>query len=446
LLNLVGAARAAPNGIVRRQFSLLIASTLLAGLAGLAVLVRDWRGLTTPTTVATSLFLLAVGLLGYGVAQYSAIIEGRTIRRHFAFSLVAVGLTTLLYFTASYLSSITFGVGMAAYAFVILLAVVTHSLAGNARAVLDYFFVDSETRHVLHALRRTSLGLAQPDRLDDRLHLVLEPLCAQVRASFGLVVLISEADVRVVAAYHWNSPGGSGLRPDALWLDDIRSVEPGALPPPLESAALIAPLYVDAECVGAVVLGHPVNGRRFAPEEVEVVGYATDRMVELIRVQRLRHEALQRIVAVPDVIRPMAGMADADPSVEVVEGALRRMNDFIYLGTSPLSTLGAVAARVPAGATHVDRGKAVHHVLAESIDRLRPEGQRPNLATPREWHHFMILHEAYIMERPNREVMAELYISEGTFNRRRREAIGAVARLLAEQEQKATELTRAAAP
>jgi hypothetical protein len=110
------------------------------------------------------------------------------------------------------------------------------------------------------------------------------------------------------------------------------------------------------------------------------------------------------------------------------------MNDFIYLGSCPLTRLRAVAGHVPPGGTHVDLGKATHHLLAESIDRLRPEGQKPHLATPREWHHFMILHEAYIMDRPNREVMAELYISEGTFNRRRREAIEAVTRILREQE------------
>jgi len=39
------------------------------------------------------------------------------------------------------------------------------------------------------------------------------------------------------------------------------------------------------------------------------------------------------------------------------------------------------------------------------------------------------------MDRANRDVMAGLYISEGTFHRRRREAIEAVARILREGEE-----------
>jgi len=115
--------------------------------------------------------------------------------------------------------------------------------------------------------------------------------------------------------------------------------------------------------------------------------------------------------------------------------ALRRINDFVYLASSPLSQLRAVTASVPADATYIDRGKATHHVLAQAIETLRPAGQRPPHSSPREWHHYMILHEAYVMDRPNRDVMAELYISEGTFNRRRREAIAAMTRTLRESEE-----------
>jgi hypothetical protein len=372
--------------------------------------------------------LAAVTPLGTG-SPYSAVVEGRTIRRHFVSSLVAVSLVTLLYFVVSYLSSISFGVRTAAFAFVILLAVVTHSLAGNARAVLDYFFVDPETRRVLRAIRMTPNNLTGEGRLDER-SVSPDALCTELRASYGLVLLLSEGTVRLAAAYHWSHGKDLSISPEALVADDIALLEPDKLAWPLEGAALLAPLYLDTEHVGGVLLGHPVNATRFAAADAELAGYATDHMAEMIRIKRLQAEAVDRIVFVQQPANPVG-----EPSLEVVETALRRMNDFVYLGTCPLSTLGAVTARLPARTTHVDRGKATHHVLAEAIERLRPAGQKPTLTSPREWHHYMILHEAYVMDRPNRDVMAELYISEGTFNRRRREAIEAVRRMLREGEE-----------
>jgi len=46
----------------------------------------------------------------------------------------------------------------------------------------------------------------------------------------------------------------------------------------------------------------------------------------------------------------------------------------------------------------------------------------------------VILHDAYVDEIQNRDIMNKLYISEGTFNRTRRTAITSLARTLAEME------------
>lgn len=53
---------------------------------------------------------------------------------------------------------------------------------------------------------------------------------------------------------------------------------------------------------------------------------------------------------------------------------------------------------------------------------------------PREWYPYIILHGAYIDDKPNREIMSQLYISEGTFNRTRRSAMRTVTRVLEEME------------
>jgi hypothetical protein len=54
-------------------------------------------------------------------------------------------------------------------------------------------------------------------------------------------------------------------------------------------------------------------------------------------------------------------------------------------------------------------------------------------AIPRAWYAYIILHDAYLEGARNRDVMARLYISEGTFNRTRRLALRGVARWMSER-------------
>ena len=73
---------------------------------------------------------------------------------------------------------------------------------------------------------------------------------------------------------------------------------------------------------------------------------------------------------------------------------------------------------------------------------MKPEGAPPkaNQVAPREWHLYLILHDSYVLDEPNREVMSKLYISEGTFNRTRRRALRVLAKTLAEYEANARAL------
>jgi hypothetical protein len=76
----------------------------------------------------------------------------------------------------------------------------------------------------------------------------------------------------------------------------------------------------------------------------------------------------------------------------------------------------------------------VYTLLAEAIEKLKPEGKLPPDPPPAEWYAYLILHNAYLEDIPNRDIMARLYISEGTFNRTRRAALRAVTRTLEEME------------
>jgi hypothetical protein len=112
-----------------------------------------------------------------------------------------------------------------------------------------------------------------------------------------------------------------------------------------------------------------------------------------------------------------------------VEQCLRHLSQYAWLGQSELA-LGLLIE----GANAIERGKAVREILLDAVECLRPAGTRPGGAqrVPPEWYGYAILYDAYIADVPNRDIMSRLYISEGTFNRRRRAAMHAVASALLE--------------
>jgi hypothetical protein len=86
--------------------------------------------------------------------------------------------------------------------------------------------------------------------------------------------------------------------------------------------------------------------------------------------------------------------------------------------------------------THLDRGKALHNLLIHALQQLRPASVEPpaSVVPAREWHNFLILHESYLKGELTRDIMARLYIGEGTYNRTRRRALRSVGKLIREME------------
>ncbi|MFN2199189.1 MAG: hypothetical protein ACK2UW_23935, partial [Anaerolineales bacterium] len=136
--------------------------------------------------------------------------------------------------------------------------------------------------------------------------------------------------------------------------------------------------------------------------------------------------ALEETLLDDDDLEKLVKKPDPD-SIKLVEEGLKNLNDYIVLGKSPLADQLAVD-----GETHIERGKAVHDLLVETIKSLRPEGERPAEPLPREWHNYVIINDAYIEDIRDREIMAKLYISEGTYYRTRRRALRGVTRALME--------------
>ncbi|MGW8250779.1 MAG: hypothetical protein ACWGO1_09065 [Anaerolineales bacterium] len=145
-------------------------------------------------------------------------------------------------------------------------------------------------------------------------------------------------------------------------------------------------------------------------------------------IQKISRLAQAELSAIP--AEDQTGVA-----VESVEIALRKLHDYSFLGDSPLGELRLVSNRLAQEqSTTLDRGKTVHEVLLEAVNKLRPGVEISRDPPPREWHPYLILRDAYLEEISNRDIMLKLYISEGTFNRTRRAAVRSVTRTLEEME------------
>jgi len=112
----------------------------------------------------------------------------------------------------------------------------------------------------------------------------------------------------------------------------------------------------------------------------------------------------------------------------LVEGALRHINDMPALSRHRL--IGRTASTVDSHRPAVENAALVRADLVEAVERLRPTSPRPTPGTstgPGGWLHYLVLHEAYIEGRPNKQIMQRYYLSESTFHRARRRAVDTVA-------------------
>jgi len=83
IFNLSYSAHATPFEMPRKQFLILAFATLIAGLAAPVSLVAAAFEISIPRVSLALLLGVAVVLIGFGVARYSALMEGRMMRRDF---------------------------------------------------------------------------------------------------------------------------------------------------------------------------------------------------------------------------------------------------------------------------------------------------------------------------------------------------------------------------
>lgn len=434
LFNLIRSAQVASDSTLRKQLVILSTATLIAGLVVPVSFLSFTLRIAFPRVTQSVLLACAVALIGYGVARYNALIEGRSIRRDFVYHASLIGAILTLYLLITWFSIKLFRIPNVAFIFVLTLVIVTHSLVDVARHSLDMFFFRRDLIGLRANLRSLTRLVGERSSLNESLGMILNSLCSAVKASYGIILIIEEGEGVPAATYRWKHALWP-ISQEEMTADDILPLPPGYFPPPLSEANLLVPLYAENVQMGALILGRPTDSLTYSNGDLNLI-LSTSEQLAVVVAQRQQDKEFHQQVAklVQSYPRPQVAQPQAI-SVEDLEKALRNLHDYAYLGAYPLAELKLVGALLPEEAvTHIDRGKAVHALILQVLNKLRPGTNEPGNPPPREWYPYLILHDAYLIGLSNNEIMSRLYISEGTFNRTRRAAISSMARALNEME------------
>jgi hypothetical protein len=293
---------------------------------------------------------------------------------------------------------------------------------------------ESEFRKQLRQLENEGLG---EQTLQRHLQKGLDLLCEALDAQGGFVAVRRGGNF-VVTATRSSVPEGSEFSESIVACEDVS-------PPKAEelsSLAWIAPSFEGQAQVAVVGLEKPRSRTDYSTGNLELLGEVADQIGTIVSLGNLQPEQSSRLRKLVEEsqanvseLRSVSGkMLDAisassdDEFLRIVEDALRHLTDTIALGQSPLAAKMSLN-----GGSQIERGKQLQLLLIDSIESLKPAEKRPPEPLPRVWYNHAVLHDAYVECVPNREIMSRLYISEGTFNRTRRNAIRGLARMLAEK-------------
>ena len=434
IINLTRSVYIAPSEIVRRQLMTLVKASVISGLIGPISLVSSGLNIfPMPMVILSGVLAVFVGMVGYGVARYSALVEKRTIDRDFFYNLSGITVITGIYTSAAWLLVFAYQAPKVIVIFIPILGVFMHTILNAASIFLDWFFFRGETRRLrasLHDLRRLA---GENENMKIMLEQILNALCLSIKSTYGLILTCEDVTARQIADYRWKR-ARLELPSSLLAADDFLHLTQNHFPAPLEDAALLVPLYIESKQIGALVLGRPSNGIHYTNQDVDQLLYPADQIAEALFLNRQNAEHLEKVALIAND-PPAVPTRNFSIPVNMVENALRNIFDYAYLADTSLAEMELVRARIAGGKkTHLERGKTVQAIVLEALEQMRPAGNVPRDPPPREWYPYVILHDAYVNGKQNRDIMSRLYISEGTFNRTRRAAISSLARALVEME------------
>ncbi len=226
-----------PSPITINQILILITATSLAGIMSLFAMTSLFFDLDLPTIILSIMLGCSVFLIGYGVARYSALSQGRTLRRDFLYNLTAIGFITAIYMTITWFSVQLYLVPAIAYVFVLILVIVSHSLVDFGRRSLDLIFFRKNARNLRANLRVISRLVSENSSQEENYNIMIASICSSINATYALLVLFAEGKEKIKASFGWNGRDIS-LEHSELCSDDILLLPTGHFPEPFSEARL----------------------------------------------------------------------------------------------------------------------------------------------------------------------------------------------------------------
>jgi len=385
-----------------------------------------------PRLIMDLLTFSGVFFLGLSVARYQTWVERRTTLQDFPLTSLTVLSLVLIYI----ILTVRLGLPLELIASVAAFVVLTHAAYDLVREFLERNRMRNEStfRKQLRQLENES---SAEDALRTRLQEGLNLLCKTIDASSGLIAIRREEEF-IVTATRQSVPMESRLASFLVSCEDVSQPNDDQTP----YFTWIAPSFDGQTQVAVVGIGKPNKKLEYSTGDLDLLAEVAEQIGTVISLSALRPKQngqIRQLVAesqasvieldliADDLIDAIATNPDQD-FIKIVEEGLRHLPDYIVLGQSALADRIVVK-----GESHIERGKQLHKFLIESIESLRPAEKRPPEPLPRVWYNHAVLYDAYVEGVPNREIMARLYISEGTFNRTRRNALRGLARLLMEK-------------
>jgi hypothetical protein len=402
---------------------LLGASTIAYSVIGTAL------NLDLPRFIPNLAMLAALVLLLYSVAH-----DRTFVTRHRSPYDLPITLLTITVIVGLYvLSAWQIGLSNTGILLLAVLAIFTHSAYDFVRELVDRMFRAQEGR-MRQELRQMARDTSSADALPRFLKRGLAILCHNLRASSGIIALHQGDQYEVVASLHC-LPVGSQF-PVGEISSEVNAETNVIL---MGYKLWLVPAFVGAELVAVVGVGSRQDQIPYTEDDLywlEDIAEEIGWMISAHRKERRGDQRSRETIPVPlgsfdgfdtgELLSKLAYKPDPE-LVRYVEDGLRNLNDYSKLGKSPLVSMFAIQAK-----DHLECGKLVQRRLTEIIEKLRPTGETPAEPLPREWYAYTILHDAYVEDRLAREIMAKLYISEGTYYRMRRHALRGVTRAMLE--------------
>lgn len=379
----------------------------------------------------------------YAVAYVDVLVPDRIVKqRWITYLLRGPVLATLVALVMFGVSRLSHALGLPLALLLPLAAVgtiVSYELLSDAiRPFFEWLFLRRDVSE-LARMRRLSETMITARDLRQFLEGILALICETLRSPTGFVVRRTPEGIEPVAAF--------GDIAHASIEATLAEVEPSSNGPVRTDGFWVWPLRSRAEGIllGAIAVAAP--SVEVSPEVLhEVLPVWIARAAAALEDRLIQERALQALEQVAEEARRLR-WAEREPSTlsliehpeftTWVRDALAHYWGGPRLLQSPLLQLRVVQQAMEAHDGNPIR--ALRAVLAEAIERLRPDGER-KLTAP-EWLLYNLLELRFLQGRKVREIAQRLALSESDLYRKQRAAIEAVAMVLAEMERRAARST-----